>query len=122
MTKVTWNGTNEDLAQIMQYGVTFPKGEAVEVDSNHPQMAKFKGNKYFDVEDSEEEVDGEDGASASDDESLPFTAVHKGGGKWVVEGPEGSPDYGPFKKAEAVAKAEELNASASKPVDGEDGA
>lgn len=122
MAKVTWNGAPHDPDSIVQYGVTFPRGEAVEVDSDHPKMAKFAGNAYFSIEDSEEEVDGEDGASASVDESLPFTAVHKGGGKWIVEGPEGTPDYGPFKKAEAVAKAEELNASASKPVDGEDGA
>jgi hypothetical protein len=109
MTKVTWKGEPGGPAQIEQYGHIFPQGEPVDVPADHKQMAKFRGNPFFVVE------DGEAAAPGNPDEELdpPFAAVHKGGGKWVVEGPEGTPPQGPFAKAAAAAKAAELNAEAA---------
>lgn len=48
MAKITWLGDEDPSVQtISQYGVTFVKGESVEVDDKHPNMAKFKGNAMF---------------------------------------------------------------------------
>lgn len=107
MAKVTWNGASGDPDQIEQYGHTFPKGEAVEVSNGHPKMGKFKGHPNFTVEDGEDALDEEEDVP-------PFIAVHKVRGKWIVEGPDGTPDYGPFDKEGAATKAAELNAEAAK--------
>lgn len=50
MTKVTWKGEKNGPDEIEQFGHVFPKGEAVEVDADHPQIEKFRGNPHFEVE------------------------------------------------------------------------
>jgi hypothetical protein len=112
MPKVTWKGAPSDPEQIEQFGTIFPKGEAVDCSASPKHIAKLRGNPHFDVEG---DADAEDG------EAL-FNPVHKGRGRWIVTGPEGTPDYGPFSKEEATAKAAELNAAPVKGADAEDGA
>lgn len=106
MAKVTWIGETGGPEQIEQYGFTFPKGEPVEVPARHKMMAKFKGNRFFEVDSSGDDDDGD----------LPYNAVHKGRGRYVVSGPDDTPDFGPYTKDEATAKAAELNAEPAKPL------
>lgn len=43
MAKVTWLGDEDPSVQVItQYGHTFVKGEAVDVDDKDPNMGKFK--------------------------------------------------------------------------------
>lgn len=57
-----------------QYGVAFAGGEAVEV-TDEKALAKFRGNRFFEVEDEEAEEEAEDG----------LKAVHNGGGRFVIK-------------------------------------
>lgn len=109
MATITWKGAETDPSYVVQYGVTFPKGKAVDVPDDHKNMAKFVGNPHFEVEGLKEPKAP---ASKSDEEPL-YEAVHKGRGVFAVIGPEGVPDEGPFTKPEAVARAAELNAAPS---------
>lgn len=109
MTKVTWIGEAGGPEQIEQYGHTFPKGEAVDVPATHPQMAKFRGNPFFDVEEEEEPAD-----------DAGYRAVHRGRGVYVVTGPNGFVSPATFTKEEATAFAAEKNGPAE-PVQTEPG-
>lgn len=107
MAKVTWKGESGGPDGIEQFGLKFPKGEAVTVPDDHRHLAKFRGNPQFAVEDGAQEL-----SSEADDEP-PYKAVHKGRGVYAVAGPEGVPDAGPFDKATAKAEAARLNAEAA---------
>lgn len=106
MPKVTWKGEPGAPDAIEQYGVSFTRGIAATVSGDHPHLGKFAGNPQFDVE-------TEGNGDSDPDDDAPFTPVHKGRGRWIVEGPEGTPDAGPFSKDEAVEYADKANSVAS---------
>lgn len=58
--KFKWLGDG-DHQETTAHGITFPKGEAVEVPDGHPLVAKLKGSKAF-----EEVAAKADKASKSD--------------------------------------------------------
>jgi hypothetical protein len=98
MTKVTWSGEAGGPDQIEQYGHIFPKGEAVDVPADHPQLGKFRGNPNFEVE------------PAPDDEGG-YKAIHRGRGVYAVTGPDGFVSPATMTKDEALAFAAEKNAA-----------
>lgn len=108
--KITWNGEPGDPEQIEQYGVNFTKGQPVEVDPKHKMLDKFIGNRFFEVEGHSTASPG--AVKPESEEGGPsYAAVQKSKGNWMVEGPDGFEALGPFNKANATAKATELNKS-----------
>lgn len=48
MATFTYVGTpDDDTAVVIVYGMTFERGEPVDVPNNHPQIGKFRGNPTF---------------------------------------------------------------------------
>lgn len=58
-----------------QFGITFAGGEAVEV-TDEKALAKFRGNRFFEVEDE---------ATEEQEEDAGLQAVHNGGGRFVIK-------------------------------------
>lgn len=139
MTKVTWKGQNGDPDEISQYGITFPRGKAVEVDPEHPQMDKFRGNAAFAVEGDDSAAPLRlDGPTEAEYRRAGYTGTYppKGyavraaaappskptaspaaytvlgaGDQWLVLGPLGFEPLGPMSEADALVKAASLNAA-----------
>lgn len=54
MAQVTWLGDEDPQAQVIeQYGLTFVKGEPVNVDDNSPHLGKLRSNSAFSLKKAE---------------------------------------------------------------------
>lgn len=60
-----------------QFGISFAGGEFVEV-TDEKALTKFRGNRFFEVEDEATE-------EQDDDKDAGLKAVHNGGGRYVIK-------------------------------------